>query len=103
MNDYADFIKSSPLALAVFYAPWCPHCKRMHTTVADAVELLDGRVAVRRMNIDEYAAEAATEHVASVPTFIAYREGKAVWRHAGVMSGDMLLGKMEELLNDCAL
>lgn len=99
MVNFSEFTNSAPVVLAVFYAPWCPHCKRMHTTVADAVELLEGRVPVERFNIDEWPEAAASEKVESVPTFIAYRDGRQVWRHKGVISGDALLGKIEGLLS----
>lgn len=101
-KTYQEIVGSAPLVLVVFHAHWCPHCRRMHSTVADAEELLDRRARVFRFDIDECGGYAEQAHVTSIPTFIAYSRGKPVWRYTGELSGDELLGKMEGIINHYA-
>lgn len=98
MRPYSEIIKSAPVVLVVFFARWCPHCRRMHTTLADAEELLLDRVPVYRFDVDECGDYASQARISSIPTFIAYRDGQPVWRYTGELSGDSLLGKIEGVL-----
>lgn len=96
MTDYKQTINSAPTVLVEFYASWCPHCQRMMPVVADVRKLLGDSVPVYQYDIDQNKELASEEGVESIPTFIIYHQGKAVWRHSGEMEGSALLQAVQE-------
>lgn len=61
-------------------------------------EMLDGTVDIYQLDIDRNQQIADVERVTSTPTFIIYRDGKAVWRESGEMDGQALLDKIQSYL-----
>jgi len=96
---YSEIINSDPVVLVEFFASWCPHCRKMKPVVEHIKELLDGRVPVCQIDIDENEADAGMAGVDSVPTFIIYKDANPVWRHIGEIDGDMLLSKVESYVS----
>lgn len=95
---YENLIKSSSPVLVEFFATWCPHCRRMMPVVAQVKELLDGRAEVVQFDIDQNEEAANYAKAESVPTFIVYKDGKEMWRHAGEIDGEVLLSKVESFI-----
>lgn len=96
MNEYESLVSSSPTVVVEFYATWCPHCRRMMPVVADIRELIGQTVPIYQLDIDQNQAAADITGAESVPTFIVYSNGKAVWRHSGEMDGNELLQKIQQ-------
>lgn len=96
MNEYESLVSSSPTVVVEFYATWCPHCRRMMPVVADIRELIGQTVPIYQLDIDQNQAAADVAGAESVPTFIVYSNGKAVWRHSGEMDGNELLQKIQQ-------
>lgn len=85
--------------LIEFYATWCPHCRRMIPVIKQLKELLNGQAEIYQFDIDADSDAANEAGVESVPTFIIYRNGREMWRHSGEIEGEVLLGKVESVLN----
>lgn len=86
-----DTAINSPQVLVDFYATWCGPC-RMQTPVLEAfAERHGANVKVGRLDIDTAPAVAERFGVASVPTFLVFREGKETARVTGVQSVESLL------------
>lgn len=96
--NYQQLINGSPTVLVEFYASWCPHCQKMMPVVEQVKELLDGTVPVYQFDIDDYPELSRREGADSIPTFIVYSNGKAVWRHSGEMDGNVLLQKVQSFV-----
>ncbi|MCM1505150.1 MAG: thioredoxin family protein [Muribaculum sp.] len=95
---YSEIINSGQTVLVEFFATWCPHCRRMMPVVEQVKTLLDGRVPVCQLDIDENESTAGKAGVESVPTFLVYRDGEEVWRHSGEIDGEALLAKVESFI-----
>ena len=91
---YSELISRPGAMLVEFYATWCPHCRRMMPVVEQVKELLDGRAEVYQLDIDENDEAAGQAKAESVPTFIVYKNGEEMWRHAGEIDGEVLLSKV---------
>lgn len=96
--NYTEAINSTPVVLVEFYATWCPHCMRMMPVVEQIKELLAGSVDIYQLDLDKNEELADVEKIKSTPTFIIYRDGKAVWRKSGEMDGQILLDKIQSFL-----
>lgn len=99
MKDYNSLISSAPLVMVEFYATWCEHCQRMMPVVAQIRELVGSNAEIYQLDIDENSETADEVGVQATPTFIIYRDGKPVWRHAGEIDGNALLQKLESFMN----
>lgn len=96
--NYTEAINSKPVVLVEFYATWCPHCQKMMPVVEQIKELLDGSVDIYQFDVDKNEKLVDEENINSMPTFIIYRDGKAVWRESGEMDKQILLDKIRSFL-----
>lgn len=60
-------------------------------------ELMEGEVKIYQLDIDKNQ-EVADEGVESTPTFMLYRDNELVWKQAGEVEGEVLLGRIQEAL-----
>lgn len=96
---YDQAIKSASTVLVEFYASWCPHCKRMMPIVEQIKELLQGKLEVYQLEIDQNQELAKEYEVESIPTFIVYKDGREMWRQTGEMDADVLLAHIQKYVS----
>jgi len=61
-----------------FWAPWCVYCRRIAPALKKVAEQYQDQMVIGQINIDDEAALAEQERIELVPTFIIYKDGKAV-------------------------
>ncbi len=76
--------------LVDFYADWCGPCKMMAPTVDDISEE-NADIRVYKLNVDDAPGIASRYGVMSIPTVIAFENGKALGKIIGVQSKDAVL------------
>ncbi|KAI8063790.1 thioredoxin-like protein [Gongronella butleri] len=59
-----------------FYAPWCPHCKRLAPTWEELARQLKGKVNIAEVNCDVHRDVCKTQGIRGFPTLIMYSNGK---------------------------
>lgn len=96
--NYEATIEQQGVVLVEFFATWCGHCQRMAPIVEQVKQLLAGRAEVVQIDIDKYQQAASEAQVNATPTFILFKDGKEVWRHAGEIEGEVLLNQVESVL-----
>lgn len=82
-------------------AKTCIPCKMMAPILEELTEEYKGRAAVIFVDVWDEAnkGKAKAFKVRSIPTQVFYdKHGKEVYRHAGFLGKDSLVGKLEELL-----
>lgn len=95
---YDQMTRSADVVLVEFYATWCGHCRRMAPVIEQIKEMLQGKAEVIQLDIDTNQAAADAEKVTGTPTFIIYKDGKAVWRDAGELPAQTLLDTVTSYL-----
>lgn len=79
-------------AIVDFYADWCTPCKMMAPIFEEAANEAGDKAKFGKLNVEE-ARETATKYgVMSIPTIIAFKDGKLVNQVAGVQDKASLLG-----------
>lgn len=61
-------------------------------------QLVAGKAQVVQIDIDKYQDAASEAGVDATPTFILFKDGQEVWRHAGEIDGEVLLGKIQSAM-----
>lgn len=61
-------------------------------------QLVAGKAQVVQIDIDKYQEAASEAGVDATPTFILFKDGQEVWRHAGEIDGEVLLGKIQSAM-----
>jgi thioredoxin 1 len=79
-TDDAHFdadLESAPLVLVKFTGTWCPPCRAMQPTI-DALAEERTDLLVLSIDVDEHQLVAQRLGVRSVPTLIAFRNGRPI-------------------------
>ena len=85
-----DTAINSPNVLVDFYAEWCGPCRAQAPVLEAFAERYDGRVKVAKLDVDQAPSVAQRLGIMSVPTLVAFREGKETARRTGVQSSEGL-------------
>ncbi len=97
-NFEEEVLNSQIPVLVDFYADWCGPCKMMAPVVENLAESFEGKVKVGKLNIDDEMDIAQKYRVMSIPTFIIFKDGKAVETSVGAMQKDELEKKLQKIL-----
>lgn len=85
-----DTAINSPNVLVDFYAEWCGPCRTQAPVLEAFAERYEGRVKVAKLDVDQAPSVAQRLGIMSVPTLVAFREGKETARRTGVQSSEGL-------------
>jgi thioredoxin len=90
-------LKNNIPVLVDFWAEWCGPCRAQNPILEEVAEVLKGKVAVAKVNIEENQTLAEQFSVTSIPTLLIFNRGEVVRSLAGVCSKDQLLSVFKEL------
>ena len=85
VNDFDNSTRSGAV-LIDFAAEWCSPCKAMNPILDRLSQQYLGKLEIFSVDIDKSPDLAVRHGVMSVPTFLLFREGKAVERIVGAVS-----------------
>ncbi|RPD42270.1 thioredoxin [Chitinophaga barathri] len=95
MGAFNDLIQSDQPVLVDFYADWCQPCHAMTPVIKEVAQAMEGKARVVKVNIDKNQATAMEFNVSAVPTFIIFKKGQIIWRHAGMTDKNSLLRQLQ--------
>ena len=91
-NNFRQLVlESAEPGLVDFWATWCGPCQML----APVLEELSQQIKVVKVDVGENPQLAVAFQVASIPTVIAFRDGKAVKKSVGVVPKESLLALLQ--------
>lgn len=81
--------------LVDFFATWCGPCKRVAPVIEEIEKELEGSAYVYKVDIDQSPDIAASFMVSSVPTIIAFKDGKLAKMTVGAQPKANLLALLQ--------
>lgn len=96
-NFDKEVFKSNGITLVDFWSPWCGFCQKQLPIVNKLNENLEGKIKVGTVNLDESPEIAKTYNIASIPTFILFKDGKIKNKLIGFQTKSQLLKEIDKL------
>ena len=80
-----------------FWAPWCNPCKQLTPVLEKTIIQMNGKVKLVKVDIDKNQDLAQQMRIQSVPTVLAFSDGKPVNGFSGLKSEEEILNFVMEL------
>lgn len=93
-NFEKEVLQSEVPVLVDFWATWCGPCKMMAPVVDEIAKEVGETVKVAKVDIDENTNLATKYGVMSIPTFIVFKQGKAICSSVGVQSKEDIMAML---------
>ena len=94
----SEVIKSDLSVLVYFTADWCQPCKTMAPEIDALARETEGKLKVRKVDIDKSKRLASLMRIQSVPTFVVFAKGRPAAMESGVRRKSELLAMVDPFL-----
>lgn len=84
-------LKSDKPVLVDFYATWCGPCKMQLPIVDSLAKELEGKAVIGKIDVDQEGELAQLFNVRSIPTLVAFKNGKVTKSGLGFHPKDRLI------------
>ena len=94
-NFEQEVIQSEQPVLVDFWAAWCGPCRMLAPAVAQIAAECEGKIKVGKVNVDEEVELAQRFGIMSIPTVLAFKDGKKVNQSIGLVPKDKRLAMFD--------
>ena len=87
-------LNSKGLVLVDFWAAWCGPCKMLAPVLEAIASELEGRLEIKKINIDENRKSAEKYDIMSIPTMMIFKDGQIVDTIIGFVGKDQIKNRI---------
>ncbi|MDJ1407516.1 MAG: thioredoxin [Candidatus Midichloria sp.] len=99
-SNFSSLVYNSKgFVLVDFWAEWCGPCRQLSPIIDKISQMMEGKVAVYKLNIDENAEIASQLSIKSIPTLILFKDGAKVDMQVGFKSKTFLIDWLQSKMN----
>lgn len=102
IGEVQNIIQGKGPVLIDFYTENCGPCKVLNLVLDELKEDLGNRIEIMRIDIDKEKSTTinfdSSFQIMGTPTMLLFKDGKLVWRYAGVLFKDDLLNRIEKFI-----
>ncbi len=91
MSKFNDLINGNIPVLIDFSADWCQPCRMMPPILKEVKDQLGDRVKIITVDVDKNPAIAQKWMISGVPTLMIFKNGKQLFRQAGVIPAHQII------------
>ena len=95
LEDFVSIIKENKNVLVDFNATWCGPCRMMGRVIED-IEEQEKDIAFLKVDTDDFPQIAQQFGVMSIPTMVAFQDGKRIYFEKDGKKEEILLGAQPE-------
>jgi thioredoxin 1 len=95
----AEVMQSELPVLVDFWASWCGPCLRIAPEIEAIAVQMEGRIRVRKVDVDADPLLANQFGIRSIPTMLVFKEGKLVDQLVGALPRASILARIERHLD----
>ncbi len=94
-DDFSSkVLENEGLLLVYYYAKWCKPCQELEKIVREVASESKGQVEFFSVNTDMEEAIVKRQHIRTIPTLEAARNGKSIASLRGLPSKEAILEKL---------
>lgn len=90
-QEFDELLAAEKMPLVVeFWAEWCGPCRSMEPGLKKAADENQEKVKLVRINVDENPEIASAMKIYGIPSMVAFKNGKELFRKTGMQNYDAL-------------
>ena len=82
-NFESEVLNSAEPVVVDFWAEWCGPCRMIAPALEEIAGVMNGKVKIVKLNVDENPATAAKYGIMSIPTLMIFKNGEMTARQIG--------------------
>lgn len=83
-KNFSDEVMKSEIPVIVdFWAEWCGPCHIMSPIIDEVAKEFEGKAKIGKVNVDENQVISSKYGIMSIPTILAFKDGKVIGQLVG--------------------
>jgi thioredoxin 1 len=77
-TNFGEVVRSHPVVVVDFWAPWCGPCKMVSPIVEELASEMAGQATFGKLNVDDNPVTSQRFGIQGIPTIMVFKDGKPV-------------------------